>query len=60
MSLHPPPLPPVPEETARVARTAFPHEDSGHNRAFLYAKGCIAGQRQVSQTVLLVSVRVDP
>ena len=25
MSLHPQPIPPVPEETARVARTAFPH-----------------------------------
>jgi transposase len=25
MSRHPPPIPPVPEETARVARTAFPH-----------------------------------
>jgi transposase len=25
MSRHPQPIPPVPEETARVARTAFPH-----------------------------------
>jgi transposase len=25
MSLHPQPIPPIPEETARVARTAFPH-----------------------------------
>jgi transposase len=25
MSLHPQPIPPVPEETARVARAAFPH-----------------------------------
>lgn len=25
MSLHPQPVPPVPEDTARVARAAFPH-----------------------------------
>ena len=25
MSLHPPPIPPISEETVRVARTAFPH-----------------------------------
>ena len=27
MSLHPQPIPPIPEQTARVARAAFPKEN---------------------------------
>lgn len=32
MSLHPEPIRPVPEETARIARAAFPRDDNAYMR----------------------------
>jgi hypothetical protein len=36
------------DETTSFALVANPQEGSGHHRAILYAKGSIAGERQVS------------